>query len=352
VETPEKTRVAVVFGGGSTEHAVSSVGAADLLDALDSDEFEIVPIGVTNEGRWVLGAASGAGGTSTDLVPAAAAVSVVDARDGVARLGDIDVVFPVLQGVFGAEGTIQGLLEMADLPYVGSGVLAASVAMDHDFSRKLAVAAGLPVAPYVVLRDASDLAEADRARLGLPVVVRPARGAGAVTEVTDWAALPEAVAAARAVDVKVVVSAAPAGRRIAVGVLDTGATGRPEASVPGEVGGGRVTAPANLGGGRVTAPADLGGGRVIAPADLGHAVERRVRELAVEVFVTLDCAGLAMVECTVTPDGGIFFDRIDTMPGFDPGAPFPVVWQASGVAYQTLISRLVKAAVRRGTGLH
>ncbi len=333
METPEKTRVAVVFGGGSTEHAVSSVGAADLLDALDTDEFEIVPIGVTREGRWVLGTAAQAGGASTDLVPAGAAVTVVDARDGVARLGGIDVVFPVLQGVFGDEGTIQGLLEMADLPYVGSGVLAASVALDHDFSRKLAAAAGLPVAPYAVLRGGSDLTGADRARLGLPVVVRPARGAGGVTVVTDWAALPDAVAAAGAADAggsKVVVAAAPAGRRITVGVLDTGATDRPEASVPGEVDGDRVS----------------------APADLDRAVERQVRDLAVEAFVTLDCAGLAMVECTVTPDGQVFFDRIDTMPGFDPGAPFPVVWQASGVAYQTLISRLVKAAVRRGTGLH
>lgn len=343
METPQKTRVAVVFGGGSTEHAVGSVGGADLLDALDTDEFEIVPIGVTREGRWVLSAAAQQGAPSGDLVLAGAAVTVVDARDGVARLGGIDVVFPVLQGVFGDEGTIQGLLEMADLPYVGSGVLAASVAQDHDFCRKLVVAAGLPVAPYVVLRGSAEVTAADRDRLGLPVAVRPARGAGGVTEVTDWAALPGAVAAARAVDAKIVVAAAPAGRRITVGVLHTGTdvsadggtagttgTGRPEASLPGEVDGDRVT----------------------APADLDHAVERRVRALAVEAFATLDCAGLAMVECIVTADGQVFFDRIDTMPGFDPGAPFPVVWQASGVAYQTLISRLVKAAVRRGTGLH
>ena len=151
-----------------------------------------------------------------------------------------------------------------------------------------------------------------------------------MTEVTDWDRLPEALAAARAIDAKVVVVAAPAGRKVTVGVLDTAASDRPEASVPGEVDGDRTT----------------------APAELDHTVERRVRDLAVEAFVTLDCAGLAMVECTVTPDGRVLFDRIDTMPGFDPGAPFPVVWQASGVAYQTLISRLVKAAVRRGTGLH
>ncbi|MET7421668.1 D-alanine--D-alanine ligase A [Dactylosporangium sp. NPDC005555] len=330
METPEKTRVAVVFGGGSTEHAVSSVGAADLLDALDTDEFEIVPIGVTREGRWVLSEAARSGGPSTELVPAGAAVTVVDAREGVARLRGIDVVFPVLQGAFGDEGTIQGLLEMADLPYVGSGVLAASVAVDHDFSRKLAVAAGLPVAPYVVLRGSAEVTAADRERLGLPVVVRPARGAGGVTGVTDWAALPAAVDLARTVDAKVVVTAAPAGRRITVGVLDTGASDGPESSVPGEVDGDVVT----------------------APADLDRAVERRVRDLAVEAFVTLDCAGLAMVECTVTPAGDILFDRIDTMPGFDPGAAFPVVWQAGGVSYRTLISRLVKAAVRRGTGLH
>ncbi|GAA0721647.1 D-alanine--D-alanine ligase family protein [Dactylosporangium roseum] len=327
VETPEKTRVAVVFGGGSTEHAIDSVGAADVLAALDADDqFEIVPIGVTSEGRWVLPA--GPAASSTDLVPVTGDITVVDARDGVARLAGIDVVFPVLRGAFGHEGTIQGLLEMADLPYVGSGVFASSAALDHDHLRKLAVAAGLPVAPYAVLRAGVSLDEADRARLPLPVVVRPARGTGGETVVDDWADLGAAVAAAREVDGKVVVATVPAGRRVTVGVLDT--AGDPECSVPGAVTGDGTT----------------------APAELDRDVERAVRELAVQAFVALDCAGLARVDFTVTPAGEITLDRIDTMPAFEPGAPFPSVWAASGLPYDSLVARLIRAAVRRGTGLH
>jgi D-alanine-D-alanine ligase len=343
VETPEKTRVAVVFGGGSTEHAVSSVGAADVLSALAADdEFEIVPIGVTHEGRWVLSGSTSqalaAAGPGTELVTSgrdAGEVAVVDAKDGVARLAGIDVVFPVLQGAFGTEGTIQGLLEMADLPYVGSGVFASSAAMDHDYTRKLAVAAGLPVAPYTVLRAGQALSAADRARIGLPAVVRPAHGDHAVTFLAGWDGLDEAVAAARDLDAKVIVAAASQGRRITVGVLDDTATGTPQASVPGEL----PTVP--------TVPAG-----VVVPAELDRDVERAVRELAVRAFIALDCAGLARVDFVVTPEGGVTLDRIDTMPGFEPGSPFPMVWQASGVPYQTLVAMLIKAAVRRGTGLH
>ncbi|GGM19986.1 D-alanine--D-alanine ligase A [Dactylosporangium sucinum] len=333
MDTPEKTRVAVVFGGGSTEHAISSVGAAEILSALDADdEFEIVPVGVTREGQWVLPGAA-ASGASTDLVPTGADVAVVDARAGVARLAGIDVVFPVLRGAFGHEGTIQGLLEMADLPYVGSGVFASSAALDRDHLRKLAVAAGLPVAPYAVLRGGTPLDEAGRSRLTLPVAVLPARGHGGETLVGDWADLDAAVAAAREVDGKVVVASVPAGRRVTVGVLDAGgagAGGAPEASVPGELTEDGVTAPAEL------------------PRD----VERAVRDLAVQAFVALDCAGLARVDLTVTPAGEVTLDAIDTMPAFEPGAPFPSVWSASGVRYDTLVSRLIRAAVRRGTGLH
>jgi D-alanine-D-alanine ligase len=342
VEKPAKIRVAVVFGGGSTEHARSSVGAADVLDALDGDEFEIVPIGVTQEGRWVVSGRvvvvelTDRAPAPVEIVPSAGEVAVVDARTGVSRLVGIDVVFPVLNGAFGEEGTLQGLLEMADLPYVGSGVFASSAAMDHDFSRKLAVAAGLPVAPYVVLRDRDELTADERERLGLPVSVRPARGTGdgGFTTVTDWAQLPVAVAAARAVAAKVVIAADPAsatgGRRVTVGVLDDGAESGPETSVPGEF------------------TAD--GLRV--PADLRPDVERQLRELATGAFVALDCAGLARVDFSVSPAGTVTLDRIDTMPGFEPGSPFPVLWEASGVRYQILISRLLQAAVRRGTGLH
>jgi len=250
---------------------------------------------------------------------------------------------------------IQGLLEMADLPYVGSGVFASSAAMDHDFTRKLAVAAGLPVAPYAVLRPGQELTAADRARLALPVLVRPSHGDEAVTLIDDWSALDAAVARAREAGPKVVVATAPdgaAGRRITVGVLDNGAEG-PSASVPGElpavVSGGSSAGPSAEASAESSAEASAG---VVAPAELARDVERAVRELAVRAFVALDCAGLARVDFTVTAAGEVTLDRIDTMPALEPGAPFAAVWQASGVAYRALVSGLIRAAVRRGTGLH
>ena len=217
--TPRKTRVAIVFGGRSTEHAISCVSAGAILRALDPDQYEVLPVGITREGRWVLAgvdpsalaisdrklpeitAASGsavvlaADPTATDLI-------VREPADGVSSLAGVDVVFPVLHGAYGEDGTIQGLLEMAGLPYVGANVFASAAAMDKEFTKKLALAEGIPVGPYAVLRAGAELSEDDKERLGLPVFVKPARAGSShgITKVTDWADLDAAVAAARRID--------------------------------------------------------------------------------------------------------------------------------------------------------
>src|SRR4051794_13497114 len=256
----DKVRVAVVFGGRSTEHAISCVSAGSVMAALDRSRYEVVPVGIATDGRWVLADSAQrleitdgklpevTGGTAVSLVgdPVSRGLAVLEPGAAVGRvLTEVDVVFPVLHGAYGEDGTIQGLLEMAGVPYVGSGVFASAASMDKEYTKKLLAAAGLPQGDYVVLRDPSGavraepalLHDADRARLGLPVFVKPARAGSSIgiTRVTDWADFPAAVAAAAEVDPKVIVEAAVSGREIECGVLGGIGGGPPEASLPAEI---------------------------------------------------------------------------------------------------------------------
>lgn len=360
---PAKPRVAVVFGGRSTEHAISCVSAGNVLAALDPGEFDVVPVGITKAGGWVLttgGAATAiegrrlpavtdASGTAVVLPadPTIGQIEVVDVRQGVQALTGVDVVFPLLHGAYGEDGTIQGLLEMAGLPYVGAGVFASAAGMDKEFTKRLAAADGIPVGPYAVLRAGQSLSAADRDRLGLPVFVKPSRAGSSIgiTRVADWADLDLAVAKAREIDPKVIIEGAVVGREVECGVLEGEHGGAPEASVVGEI---RVP------GGFYDFDAkyldDVA--EVSVPADLPAEVTERVRELALRTFVTLDCAGLARVDFFVTPDNEVYLNEINTMPGFTPISLFPRMWAASGLDYPKLVSRLIRTALRRGTGLH
>src|SRR3954454_11938216 len=257
---PGKVRVAVVFGGRSAEHAISCVSAGSVMAALDPDRYEVVPVGIATDGRWVLtdpdqrlAITDGklpevVGGTAVSLVgdPAGRGLAVLEPSAAMGPvLTEVDVVFPVLHGAYGEDGTIQGLLEMAGLPYVGSGVFASAASMDKEFTKKLLAAAGLPQGDHVVLRDEAGavcpdpavLDEAARERLGLPVFVKPSRAGSSIgiTKVTDWAQFPHAVATAAAVDPKVIVEASVSGREIECGVLAAPGTGLPEASLPAEI---------------------------------------------------------------------------------------------------------------------
>lgn len=353
-----------MFGGRSTEHAISCVSAGSILSALDPDQYEVVPVGITREGRWVLAggdpaqfaiagrqlpevtAASGntvvlaADPTATDLI-------VRDPAEGVSSLAGVDVVFPVLHGAFGEDGTIQGMLEMAGIPYVGANVFASAAAMDKEFTKKLAAADGIPVGPYAVLRAGVSLSEADKERLGLPVFVKPSRAGSShgITKVTDWADLDDAIATARQVDPKVLIEAAIVGREIECGVLEAEAGGAPEASLLAEVG-----------------VEDhewydfeakyLGDGHNEIPADLPEEVTRKVQEYARRTFTALDCAGLARVDFFVTADHQIYLNEINTMPGMTPRSAFPQMWAATGLEYPKVVDRLIRTALHRGTGLH
>ncbi|WFE38874.1 D-alanine--D-alanine ligase family protein [Micromonospora sp. WMMD998] len=364
--TPGKTRVAIVFGGRSPEHGISCVSAGSVLAALDPDEYEVVPVGITRKGQWVLADGDPArlaiadrslpeitAGSGAELVlradPAVGGLMVLDPAQGPVALADVDVVFPVLHGAYGEDGTIQGMLEMADIPYVGANVFASAAAMDKEFTKKLCAAEGIPVGPYAVLRAGMSLSEEDKARLGLPVFVKPSRAGSSfgITKVDDWAHLDAALAAAREIDSKVLVEGAVVGREIECGVLEGEAGGAPESSVLAEV---RMIGDRDW--------YDFEAKYIFAdevceydvPADLPEAVTRQVRDYAARAFTALDCSGLARVDFFVTPELDVVLNEINTMPGFTPTSMFPRMWAASGLEYPKLVNRLIRTALHRRAG--
>jgi D-alanine-D-alanine ligase len=265
-------------------------------------------------------------------------------------LSGVDVVFPVLHGAFGEDGTIQGLLELADVPYVGSGVLASAVAMDKDFARKLLSAQGLPVTDTVVLRAAdSTLSAQQRQRLGLPVFVKPARAGSSVgiSKVADWSGLPAAIAVARAVDPKVLVEAAVVGRELECGVLEF-PDGRIEASLPAEI---RVMAADSASWYDFNAKYLDDACEFDIPAKLDDDVAAELQSMAVAAFRALDCQGLARVDFFVGAEGALTVNEINTMPGFTPISMYPRMWAVTGLDYPSLLSLLIDTALARGTGL-
>jgi D-alanine-D-alanine ligase len=367
-----KVRIAVVFGGRSAEHAISCVSAGSVMAALDPERYEVVPVGIATDGRWVLADPDQrlaitdgelpevAGGTAVSLVgdPGGRGLAVLDAGEAMGpALTEVDVVFPVLHGAYGEDGTIQGLLEMAGLPYVGSGVFASAASMDKEFTKTLLAAAGLPQGDHVVLRDAAGAVSADpallddaaRDRLGLPVFVKPARAGSSIgiTKVTDWAQFPAAVAEAAAVDAKVIVEAAVPGREVECGVL-AGADGRPEASLPAEI---RLRPGVDwydFSAKYLDDAADFD-----IPADLSPEQTAAVQEAARRAYLALDCRGLARVDFFLgtAPDGSdrLVINEVNTMPGFTPISMFARMWDATGVGFAELVDRLVTGALDGGS---
>jgi D-alanine-D-alanine ligase len=363
-----RIRVAVVYGGRSSEHAISCVSAGSILRNLDPERFEVVAVGITPDGAWVL----------TDAEPDALAIAdgqlphVTDAsgkqlalatdpghRGELLSLGQgagevldtVDVVFPVLHGPYGEDGTIQGLLELAGVPYVGAGVLASASGMDKEFTKKLLAAEGLPIGPHAVLRPRQETLDlSERERLGLPVFVKPARGGSSigVSRVTAWDQLPAAIELARRHDPKVIIEAAIVGRELECGVLEF-PDGRVEASTVGEI---RVAGVR----GREDSFYDFAtkyledAAELDVPAKIDDSLADEVCQLSIRAFHAIDCQGLARVDFFLTDDGPII-NEINTMPGFTTISMFPRMWGASGVDYPTLLATMVETALKRGTGL-
>lgn len=367
---PGKPRVAVLFGGRSSEHAVSCVTAAGVLGAINRDKYEVIPIGIAKSGQWVLASGDLSGwslaGSSLPEVPASSQTValaeiggehqlIVAAPNEVPQeLGTVDVVFPLLHGPFGEDGTIQGLLELSNTRYVGAGVLASAVGMDKHYMKVVFEAAGLRVGPYVVVTDRQWMTEPEDVRkrvdqLGYPVFVKPARAGSSmgISKVDSLAELDAAIDEARLHDPKLVIEAGINGREIECAVLEGRGNSEPRTSLPGEI--------AVAGEGHefydFNAKYVDDAAALSCPADIPVDAIARVRELAAVAFDAVGAEGLSRVDFFYTPDGELIINEINTMPGFTPKSMYPQMWAASGLDYGELIDELIFLALNRKTGL-
>lgn len=351
-----KVRVALVFGGRSGEHAISAATAAGVMRAIDREKYDVLPVGITRDGDWVL--ASGDASRyelSSGRLPEITRESGREVT-GLAEIGEVDVVFPLLHGPYGEDGTIQGLLELAGVRYVGAGVLASAVGMDKQFMKLAFTGHGLPVGPYVVVRPRdweqrqAEVVREVQERLRFPVFVKPARAGSSlgVTRVDDVTGLADAIEEARFHDPKVLVEEGLEGREIECAVLGGRGGAAPRASVPGEIVVDHDSADFYDFEAKYLSDSQA---RTEAPADLPDEVAERVREIAVAAFEAIGAEGLSRVDVFVTPAGEVVLNEINTMPGFTPISMFSKMWEASGMSYTDLVDELIQLALERPTGL-
>lgn len=354
----KKIRVGVIFGGRSGEHEVSLTSARSVLKHLDREKYDVIPIGITKSGRWVMGRSALQALESRldqNVVPVSLLpdptnrqlVPVTEQHIPQAMQGELDVIFPVLHGTYGEDGSIQGLLELANIPYVGAGVTASAVGMDKAMMKGIFASAGLPQLPYLVFKRwqwetrSAEVALEIKGKLGFPCFVKPANLGSSVgiSKVHGPEELPAAMDLACSYDRKVVVEqAAPPCREVECAVLGNDA---PQASILGEIIPSREFYDYEAK--YVDADSEL-----IIPARVSPQTAQRVRELAVEAFTAVDCAGMARVDFFVTRDNEtIYLNEINTIPGFTPISMYPKLWEASGLKYPELLDRLIELALER-----
>jgi D-alanine-D-alanine ligase len=392
----KKLRVGILFGGRSGEHEVSLLSAASVLNAIDKNKYEVVPIGITKDGRWLTAEHAEnllqgkivlesrqlrAGDPNT--TPAAAVLargeSVIVPPEPVHRQSglvpfqsdaaltrrasdraiNVDVIFPVLHGTFGEDGTIQGLLELADIAYVGAGVLGSAAGMDKDIMKSLFLAAGIPIVKHVtILRGAWEtepkkIQKLVESKLKYPVFVKPANLGSSVgiSKARNRTELGPAIEEAAKFDRKIVIEQGVGGKKKKAREIECSVLGNdePSASVPGEIVPGKEFYD-------YTAKYLDEGSQLIIPAKLSKADTKRVQELAIAAFKAVDCSGLARVDFLMEPDsqtksgkksGKIYLNEINTMPGFTAISMYPKLWAASGLSYADLIDRLIQLGIER-----
>ncbi|HKH97486.1 MAG TPA: D-alanine--D-alanine ligase family protein [Candidatus Sulfotelmatobacter sp.] len=384
----KKLRVGILFGGRSGEHEVSLLSAASVLNAIDQDKYEVVPIGITKDGRWLTAehAESLLNGKlvleprnlragDPETTPAAAVLARGEAvvvppepvhresglvpfqtdaaqlRRASDRAINVDVIFPVLHGTFGEDGTIQGLLELADIAYVGAGVLGSAAGMDKDVMKSLFIAAGIPIVKHVTIlrsaweRDAKKVQKLVESKLTYPVFVKPANLGSSVgiSKAHNRKELGPAIEEAAKFDRKIVIEHGVGGKKEKAREIECSVLGNdePEASVPGEI------VPCKEFYDYNAKYVDEGSVPII-PAKLTKAETKRVQDLAVAAFKAVDCSGLARVDFLMDPrTKKIYLNEINTMPGFTAISMYPKLWAASGLAYADLIDRLIQLGIER-----
>jgi D-alanine-D-alanine ligase len=335
--TRRRLRIALVAGGRSSEHEISLASARSVLEALDPDEYDVTTIAIGRDGRWELEAGSSGRAlvSGTEPGPAETLPVPAESKEVAATMGEVDVVLPILHGPFGEDGTVQGLLELAGVPYIGAGVAASAVCMDKDFTKKVLRESGIPVAPHHTLREGDELQNP----FGYPVFVKPARLGSSVgiTKAHDEDELRAAVELARRHDDKVLVEEFVAGTEVECGILGNRT---PIASVVGEI------VPHNEWY-DYAAKYDEGGSDIIVPARIEDATAKRVQELAVDSFIATECEGMARIDFFVRRDGEVVVNEINTIPGFTATSVYARLFEASGVSYPELLQRLIDLALER-----
>ena len=322
-----KVRVAVLAGGRSSEHEISLASARSVLESLDPERYDVVTVAIGRDGRWELGSGDGSASVAETLpVPAANAP---------ATLGAVDVVLPILHGPFGEDGTVQGMLELAGVAYVGAGVAASSVCMDKDLFKRILRSSGIRVAQSVALRPGDPVENP----FGFPVFVKPARLGSSVgiTKAHDEAELQIGVEMAFAHDEKILIEEFIDGVEVEVGVLGNL---DPIASLPGQI------VPLGHEWYDYASKYDEGGMELVIPPDLPEETIRRVQDVAVDAFRLTDCEGMARVDCFVV-DGEVVVNELNTIPGFTATSVYAKLFEASGIPYEELLQRLIDLAVER-----
>lgn len=349
----KKIRVGILFGGKSAEHEVSLQSAKNVIGAIDKEKYEVVPMGITKNGQWLLGETNNLLLNSDDpkliaLNKSSDTIALAPQSDGeIANLTthkpdkSVDVVFPILHGPFGEDGTVQGLLKLANIPFVGAGVLGSAVGMDKDVMKRLLRDAGIPIAKFLVFKNGDNIdTERIQNELGLPVFVKPANlgSSVGVTKATDAEQLTEAVAEAFKYDTKVIIEEAIVGREIECSVLGNE---NPIASVPGEI------IPTHDFYSYEAKYIDENGAALQIPADISDDVKKQIQGMAVEVFKALECEGLGRVDFFLKENGELVVIEINTIPGFTKISMYPRLWEESGISYSELINKLIELAIER-----
>src|SRR6266436_7675175 len=349
-ENKKRLRVGILFGGRSGEHEVSLASAASVIRGLDPDKYEAVPIGISKEGHWLVGAGAQKmlpdvlkGGQRVMMTadPTDAALVKLDGSGGGQR---IDVVFPVMHGTFGEDGTIQGLLDLAGLPFVGAGVLGSAIGMDKDVAKRLLQVARISVVPWITVhrydweRNPKQIQKAVESKFKYPVFVKPATLGSSVgmTKVHSRAEFGPALNLASEFAMKILVEKSMVAREIEVSVLGNN---DPKASIPGEIVPHREFYD-------YTAKYLEDGTQLLIPADLKPAQMKKIQALAVEAFRTLELSGMARVDFFLEKKGGkLFLNEVNTIPGFTSISMYPKLWEASGISFRELIDKLIDLAL-------
>ena len=351
-----KLRVGVIFGGKSAEHEVSLQSAKNILDAIDKEKFDVTLLGIDKQGQWHINDASNFllnaenpalialnhSNKNVALIPGSEKHQLIEA-DGATALGQLDVVFPIVHGTLGEDGSLQGLLRMANMPFVGAGVLGSAVSMDKDVTKRLLRDAGLAVAPFVTLTRANrgqySFAQLSD-NLGLPLFIKPANQGSSVgvSKVRNLAEFEQAIELAFSFDHKVLVESAIVGREIECAVLGND---HPQASLCGEI----VLSDEFYS--YDTKYINEQGAQVVVPAALEQDVSDNIRDIALKAFKALDCLGMARVDVFLTADNQVIINEINTLPGFTNISMYPKLWGGSGVSYTQLITRLIELALER-----